>query len=154
MRACPRCAQGCRGSIEERRTSRVKRRPGRIPIAQDLRDAAAACAASDATAVPWDTVKAVVRHAREHKGTDAAPSLEQVDGRERGAGAHALGPAAGAGAAAVHLPVSHSGLSPQCPISRPYPSVSSPLYRCARAAALRFRSPARRRASRRSWPSG
>ncbi|KAI7844614.1 hypothetical protein COHA_001706 [Chlorella ohadii] len=47
-------------------------------LPKDLREAAAAGAASGAAAVPWDTVKTVVRHAQERKGADAAPSLEQV----------------------------------------------------------------------------
>ncbi|PRW59541.1 Vacuolar ER assembly isoform 1 [Chlorella sorokiniana] len=47
-------------------------------LPQDLREAAAAGAASGATTVPWDTVKAVVRHTHERKGADAAPSLQQV----------------------------------------------------------------------------
>ena len=81
----------------------IERCPGRLRSPQDLREAAAAGAASGAAAVPWDTVKTVVRHAQERKGADAAPSLEQVCGGERWAGGLAPGGLASAGAAAFQF---------------------------------------------------
>ena len=87
----------------------IERCPGRLRCPQDLREAAAAGAASGATAVPWDTVKVVMRHAQERKGADAAPSLEQVGGRGLWAGGRLPGGLASTGAAAFRFP---------CPLTR------------------------------------
>lgn len=118
---------------------------------QDLREAAAAGAASGATVVAWDTVKAVMRHTRERKGVDAAPSLQQVHSM-LGVGAlqrsSALAPQVqcfwGLRLAMRGLCLPSSLLSAHEQTT----ACASILPRCAPAAVSRFRSPASRRASR------